>query len=168
MKKLLFLLLSAPLFASAQDCTMLRRDRDPYTKEVRINTGQMLVGNGHKLSVEATAKEIDIFFVLSANGACFNDQSTMVTNFTGTRTRSTYKNAGTMNCEGFFHIIFRNGHEPVYGLKKLLDQKVSAFTFGEGKDALVITLTEEQKEILQRSLSCLVNEAKGLLPPPVQ
>ncbi|GAB4091919.1 hypothetical protein [Flaviaesturariibacter terrae] len=166
MKQILLLLLAAPLFSSAQDCSMLRRSRDPYTKEVRITTGQMLVGNGHKLSVEATLKEIDFFFVLAANGACFNDESTMVINYNGTRLRSTYRHGGTMNCEGYFHILFRNGYEPVAGLRKLLEQKVATFTIGEGKDALVITLTEEQKDILQKSLTCLVNEAKGLLPPP--
>ena len=165
MKKYLLLLLLAPLFADAQDCAMLRRSRDPYTKEVKITTGQMQVG-GHKLSVEATAKEIDFFFVLSAHSACFTEDSTMVANFDGTRLRSTYKNGGTMNCEGFFHIVFRNGQEAPSGLRKLLEQKVSNFTFNHGKDAIVVTLTEEQKEILQKSLNCLVNEAKGLLPPP--
>ncbi|RYY59714.1 MAG: hypothetical protein EOO12_15945 [Chitinophagaceae bacterium] len=140
MKKYLLLLLLAPLFSDAQDCAMLRRSRDPYTKEVRITTGQMLVG-GHKLSVEATTKEIDFFFVLSAPGACFTEDSTMVANFDGTKLRSTYRNGGTMNCEGFFHILFRNGQEPVAGLRKMLDNKVRIFTFGSGKDALVITLT---------------------------
>lgn len=165
MKKYLFLLLLLPVFARAQDCAMLRRSRDPYTKEVKITTGQMQLGS-HKLSVEATTKELDFFFVLSADGACFNEDSSVVVNFVGTRARATFKNGGTMNCEGFFHIIFRNGQEPVSGLRKLLEQKISTFTFGEGKNAIVITPTEEQRDIFQKSLTCLVAEAKGLLPPP--
>jgi hypothetical protein len=165
MKKYLLLILLAPLLGNAQDCAMLHRDRDPYTKEVRITTGQMNIGS-HKLSVEANLKDIDLFFVISTAGICFNEDSTVVVNYAGTRSKSTFRNGGTLNCEGFFHIIFRNSHTENSGLRRMMEQRTSGFTFGKGKDAIVINLTEEQRDILQKSLSCLVAEGKTLLPPP--
>ncbi|GAA4330469.1 hypothetical protein [Flaviaesturariibacter amylovorans] len=163
MKKLLFLLLSAPLFSSAQDSCSLKSDRDPYTKEVRLSTGLIRLGD-HKFSAEANAKEIDLFFALGGDALCFNDQSSAVVNFSGTRLRNTYRSGGTMNCEGFFHIIFRNTPETSYSFRRLFEQRIGVISITNGKQTVEIKLTEEQKDLMQRALSCLARDAKGLIP----
>ncbi|RYZ24425.1 MAG: hypothetical protein EOO16_00655 [Chitinophagaceae bacterium] len=166
MKKLFLLLLSAPLFAAAQDSTVackLRTERDPYTKEIRYSTGVLRIGN-YQVTGEASAKEIDLFINLSGTGACFNDQSQVSVTYTGTRLKNSYKNGGTMNCEGYFHLIFRNTPETQYSLRKLIDQRIATLTFGTDKNATVITLTEEQKDLVQNAFRCLATEAKKLIP----
>jgi hypothetical protein len=166
MKKLLLLLLTAPLFAAAQDSTApckLRTERDPYTKEVRFSTGALRIGN-YQITGEASAKEIDLFINLAGTAACFNDQSAVQVTYSGTRLKNSYKNGGTMNCEGYFHMIFRNTPETQYSLRKLVDQRIATMTFGTDKNATVITLTEEQKDIVQAALRCLVTDAKTLIP----
>jgi hypothetical protein len=165
MKKLLCLLLTAPLFASAQDAApecKLRTERDPYTKEVRLYTGILRVGS-YQLTGEASAKEIDLFIALTGTGTCFNDQSNVQVTYTGSRLRTNLRNGGTMNCDGYFHMIFRNTPETNYSLRKLIEQRIAAFTFGTGKDAVVITLTEEQKDLVQQALTCLATQAKTLI-----
>ncbi|RYY98668.1 MAG: hypothetical protein EOO11_07380 [Chitinophagaceae bacterium] len=163
MKKLLFLLLSAPLFATAQDSCALRSDRDPYTKEVRLSTGIIKLGD-HKFTAEANAKEIDLFFALSGDALCFDDQSNAVVNFSGSRLRATYRSGGTMNCEGFYHMIFRNTPETSYSLRRLFENRIATVSFNNGKQTLVVTLTEEQKDLVQRALSCVARDAKSLIP----
>jgi hypothetical protein len=166
MKKILCLFLSAPLFAGAQttsvDCK-LRTERDPYTKEVRLSTGALRIGS-YQITGEASSKEIDLFISLTGTGACFNDQSSVQVTYTGSRLKNTYRNGGTMNCEGYFHMIFRNTPETQYSLRKLIDLRIATLTFGTGPEAHVITLTEDQKDIVQGALSCLATQAKTLIP----
>jgi hypothetical protein len=167
MKKFFFLLLSAPLFAGAQDAAApdckLRTERDPYTKEVRLSTGALRIGS-YQITGEANAKEIDLFISLPGTGACFNDQSSVAVTYTGSRLKNTFRNGGTMNCEGYFHLIFRNTPETQYNLRKLIDLRIATLTFGTGKDATVITLTEEQKDLVQQAFGCLATQAKTLIP----
>jgi len=165
MKKYLLLLLSAPLFSQAQDCA-IRKERDPYTKEVKVSTGFIQIGQG-KVNIEANAKEIDVFFALGS-GLCFDDQSTLAVNFAGSRIKTNYRSGGTMNCEGFYHFIVRNTPETHYSLKKMIDNAVNTFTFTSGKVVTTLTLTDEQREALQKGMACLTTEAKTLIPPPVQ
>lgn len=162
MKFVLGLLLLLPFMASAQDSCQLKRDRDPYTKEVRISTGFIAVGS-NKVSVDALAKEIDFFFMLDGS-KCFNDQSTLVVNFEGSRLKQTFRSSGTMNCEGYFHINFRNTPSTNYTLQKLANLRVSSLVFKKDKEETMVMLTEEQRTIFQKAISCLIRDAKTLIP----
>ena len=163
MKQVLSLLLLLPFFASAQDTCGLKRSRDPYTKEVRISTGFISIDN-YKVSIDAVAKEIDFFFMLDGS-KCFNDAAQVVINFEGTRSKQTQRNTGTMNCEGYFHVTFRNTPATNYSLQKLATMKVSSFVFKKDKEETMVMLTADQQVVFQKAVACLIAEAKTLLPP---
>ena len=165
MKQLFFLLLTLSFAAGAQDSCKLKKARDPYTKEVRLSTGTITIGS-HKVTIDANSKEIDIFFILSstAEGNCFNDASTVTVNYAGSRLKTSFRNTGTMNCEGYFHITFRNTPSTNYNLQKLATQKVGTLAFSSGKVTTTIAVNEEQQAILQKAIACIASEAKTLLP----
>jgi hypothetical protein len=165
MKTILSLLFLLPLFSSAQDSCKLKKDRDPYTKEVRISTGFIELGD-HKVTIDANSKEIDIFFTLgsSKDGICFDDKSTLNATYAGGKLKTTFRSFGTMNCEGYFHVTFRNQHSPNYNLQKLMTQKVGTFAFINGKNVTTVTLDDETQLLFQKAVTCLVNEAKTLIP----
>src|SRR5258705_12168933 len=106
MKYSLIIAVLFPLFLGAQDCK-IKRTTDPYTKEVRLSTGFMQL-DGASLSIEADGKEIDFFFSMDGKEKCFTDASTAVIIYEGTKMKGSFKNGGPVNCEGIFHIIFRN------------------------------------------------------------
>lgn len=160
MKPFFFFLFLAPFFAAAQDSCQLKTTRDPYTKEVKLTTGFVSIGS-NKVSVDAVAKEIDFFFMLEG-GKCFDDQSTLIVNFEGNRVKQTYRSSGTMNCEGYFHINFRNTPVTNYGLQKLSSLKIHSLVFKKDKEETTVLLSEDQKEILRKAISCLSAEAKTL------
>jgi hypothetical protein len=165
MKTILTLALFLPFAAFAQDSCHLKKDRDPYTKEIKLSTGYISVGS-HKVTIDANSKEIDIFFILGSTeeGKCFDDQSKASVLYSGSRLKTSFNNAGTMNCEGYFHITFRNTPATNYNLQKLMQQQVGSIVFTNGKVSTTVTLTEEQKTILQKAITCLATEAKTLLP----
>jgi hypothetical protein len=162
MKRVLFFLLICPFFATAQDTCGIKRDRDPYTKEVRLSTGFISVGN-FKVSIDAVTKEIDFFFMLDGS-KCFNDQSQLVVNFEGSRVKQTYRSSGTMNCEGYFHIAFRNTPGTSYSLQKLATLRVSSFVFKKDNEETMVMLTADQKVLFQRAVACIIAQSKTLLP----
>src|SRR5262245_55670248 len=110
MKVIIAVFLLLPLFIVAQDSTgavcKLIRDTDPYTKEVKLSSGFMSL-QGATLTIDADSKEIDFFFVI--DGKCYEDESTVFIFFEGSKAKTTYRNTGSMNCDGYFHFIFRNG-----------------------------------------------------------
>jgi hypothetical protein len=164
MKTIFSLLLLLPAFSFAQDSCKLKKDRDPYTKEVRISTGFITLGD-HKVTIDANSKEIDIFFTLGStkDGICFDDKSTMNATYAGGKLKTTFRSSGTMNCEGYYHVTFRNQHSPNYNLQKLMTQKVGSFAFINGKTTTTVTLDEETQLLFQKAVTCLVNEAKTLI-----
>ncbi|MDB5252795.1 MAG: hypothetical protein JWP27_1964 [Flaviaesturariibacter sp.] len=162
MKQFLSLLLLLPFLAGAQDTCGLKRDRDPYTKEVRLSSGFIAVGN-NKVSIDAVAKEIDFFFMLEP-GKCFDDNATLTVNFEGSRVKQTYRSSGTMNCEGYFHINFRNTPGTSYSLQKLATLRVSSLLFKKEKEETTVLLSEDQKNLFRKAVSCVIAQAKGLIP----
>jgi hypothetical protein len=165
MKAILFLLFLLPVFSFAQDSCKLKKDRDPYTKEVRISTGFIQMGD-HKVTIDATAKEIDIFFTLgsSKDGICFDDKSVLNATYAGGKIKTTLRSSSTMNCEGYFHITFRNSPSPNFNLQKLMNQKIGTLAFVNGKTITTVTVDEATQVIFQKAVTCLVNEAKTLIP----
>jgi hypothetical protein len=163
MKSILLAAALFPLFVSAQDCKLVR-DTDPYTKETKLSSGFITLQGGAlgSLTIDADSKEIDFYFTVTDK--CFNDQSTLFVFFEGTKTKGTYHNAGSMNCSGDFHVIFRNGASTNTQLQKLGTVKVTQFVFNNAdKKPTTITLTPEEQDIFMKSASCVITEAKTLV-----
>jgi hypothetical protein len=161
--RLLFLCLSVlPLFASAQNCR-LKKSVDPYTKETRLSTG-MISLDGTNLSIEADSKEIDFFFSMVRQETCFNDASTAVVSYDSTRIKGTFRNGGSVNCEGFFHIIFRNSPGTNALLNRLITQKITSIVLtSSATSKTTIELSSDDAQKVRYLAQCLVTEAKTLI-----
>jgi hypothetical protein len=145
----------------AQDCTLLR-ETDPYTKLTRISSG-FLDLSGASVTVDADKKEIDILFSFKTD-RCFEDGSTAVISFTDTKLKLNLRHAGTMNCEGLFHFIFKNGPTVNYQLKKLATMKVNQIIFKDRNEKEIpVLLNSEMQEAFLRAVQCVSTEALTLL-----
>lgn len=142
-------------------CT-IKKETDTYTKETKLSTGFMRF-NGATLTIEGNKAETDFFFVV--NDKCFNDASTMQVFFEGSKMRTTIRNAGSMNCDGYFHMIYKNTLQPTTILKKMAMQKVSQFIFmANDKKELIISLQPAQQQALMEAVTCMLVETDKLLP----
>jgi hypothetical protein len=166
MKKLILLLFLAPLFVAAQDCK-LRKEIDQFSQLPKLTSGfaKFDADVPFQLSVDATKTDITFFFLLkNGSSSCFDDQSTLVLTFEGNR-KVTLRNAGTMNCEGYFQLTYRNTATTSAAVKRLTTQKINVLTFTSGKTVTTINLTVEQKDKFQKMATCIANEAPSLLKP---
>lgn len=169
MKHILFLLFHLPVFSFAQDCA-IRKEKDQFTQADKLTTGFMPFQKGMKriqLSLDATAKEIDFFFSLNSGneGKCFDDASTAVVTFEGGRLKSTYRNTGSMNCQGLFHFTFKNSPSTPSALQRLATKKVlSILIKGSNNVETLISLDEEEQQRLMQAVNCMIQESKSLLP----
>lgn len=166
MKKLITLFFLFPFFSFAQDCT-LKKSVDPFTHQTKLSTGfQNFTNNGQTvaISADATEKEIDFFVWFKGDGKCFDTESTANVIFEGERTKAIFRNSGSMNCDGAFHFIFKNTPTTQSWLNRLINKKVASikFTGSHGKET-VLTLTTDQKAVLQNMATCIAAEAKTLL-----
>lgn len=160
MKLTLLVLSLLPLAVLAQDCKLIK-EKDPYTRETKVSTGFMELQGG-TVTVDADSREIDFFF--SIPGKCFNDASTVFIYFDGAKNKTTYRNAGSVNCDGNFHFKFKNGQATNTVLQKLSTQKVAHFIFvGSDKKEITIDLIPEQQESFMKAVNCLVTDAKTLI-----
>ncbi len=160
MKFFLLFLFLLPLFATAQDCKVIR-ETDPYTKETKVSSGFVTLQRA-TVSIKADSKEIDFFFIVE--GKCFNDMSTVYIFFEGNRVKTTYRNGGSVNCDGYFHFKFRNTANTTGPLQKLSTQKVAQFIFtGNDKKEMIVSLLPEQQETLMQAAACVSTEAKTLI-----
>ena len=159
----LFALLAIAGTAFSQDCKLIR-ETDPYTKETKISTG-FLTLQGGTLNIEADSKELDFFFSLPDR--CFEDESTVFIFFEGSRTRTSYRNAGSMNCDGYFHFKYRNNASTNTVLNKLSTMKVSQLIFTDrDKKEIVVALLPAQQQALMEATACMVTESKTLIKTP--
>lgn len=160
MRFLFFAVLLLPVIGLSQDCK-LHRDTDPYTKEAKLSSGFISIPGG-SLSIDADAREIDLFFII--NEKCFNDGDQVQVFFKGMRAKMTYRNTGSMNCDGYFHIKFRNGASTPALLQRFSTYKVDQFSFmGTDKKEKVVTLSEDEQNQLQQLATCVINEGKTLV-----
>jgi hypothetical protein len=168
MKLIVAALLLFPLCCPAQDCK-LTKTTDDFTHEIRLSTGFIpfnTISDRILLSIDANNAEVDFFFSLNGAGdtKCFDNASTATILFDGTKLKANFKNNGTMNCEGLFHINFRNLAATPYALQRLATQKISSIRLiGNNKAETNIILKEEQKDLLMNMAACVVKEAKTLL-----
>jgi len=160
MKYILILLFLMPIISVAQNCN-LKTTRDPYTKEIKITTGMVTLNSG-QYSIEATKTGID--FMFSLQGKCFDDASTASAFFEGTKLKTNFRNSGTMNCDGLFHISFRNTNPTQTALQNLGSKKVSSIRFKDntGKET-GISLTADQQQTFMDYISCIITESQKLL-----
>ena len=164
MKRLLFILLTLPSIVFAQDCG-LKKEVDPFTQQPKLSTGFMkFAATGNRFSLNLVADGKEIKFLFSLGEGCFDDQSTAVFSFDSTRTKSTQRNGSSMNCEGIFTVVFRNGTTTPSALQKMTLHKITAITITDNtKKKIEITLKDEEKQQLMEKAACLVNEAKALI-----
>jgi hypothetical protein len=165
MKQLFFVLFLFPLFLLAQDCK-LKKETDPFTHETKISTGFIPFNNGGlklSISVDATPTEVDFFFWITGDQKCFDDASTAVFNYEGERLKGNFRNSGTMNCEGSFHVSFRNVATSPSALDRITNKKINSIKLTNGKIITDIIFTPEQKEQLMAMAACVVKESKSLI-----
>lgn len=166
MKYLLVLVFIWPVVALAQDC-MLKKSADPFTHETKLSTGfQNFTGNGVTVSIsaDATAKEIDFFVWIKTPGKCFDAESTAQVIFEGERSRTNLRNAGSMNCDGAFHFVFKNTPTTASWLNRMTTKKIATIKFtGTGEKETVLSFSDEQKALFQSMASCIATEAKTLI-----
>ena len=172
MKYLVPLICLLPLFTSAQQPTQaagqpsvanckLVKETDPYTRETKLSSGFITL-QGASLTIDADNKEIDFFFAVSDK--CFNDASTVFIYFEGSKTKTTYRNSGSINCEGYFHFVFKNGITTPTVLKKLATQKTANFIFtGTDNKATTVSLLPDQQKTLMDIAACMIEESKTLI-----
>ncbi|MGE5521901.1 MAG: hypothetical protein ACM3VS_18405 [Candidatus Dadabacteria bacterium] len=167
MKYSLLLLLCLPFFSRAQDCK-LTKSTDPFTHETKLSTGFAPFNYGVakvSVSADATPSTIDLFFWVRNEGACFDNTSTALIIFEGEKSKNIYKNGGSMNCEGAFHISFKNSASTNFQLQKIATKKISSIKLtGTNKTEINLTLTEDQKTLLMNMAACAVNQGKTLIP----
>ncbi len=162
MKYFLAIIFLSPLYSSAQECK-LKRTTDPYTKEVRISTGPIQL-QGVTLSIDADGKDIDFFFSMDGKEKCFSDASTVAVMYEGTRMKGNFRNGGPVNCDGIFHLIFRNLASTPTLLQRLVTQKITSLQFtGNNKSQTTVTFSPEEQQILMNRSDCLIKEAKTLI-----
>ncbi|MEP7373077.1 MAG: hypothetical protein ABI675_06765 [Chitinophagaceae bacterium] len=167
MKFISLLIILFPLFLYAQDTTAaackLIKEKDPYTRETKLSSGFISLQTGASLNIDADSKEIDFFFTVPDE--CYTDASTVFIFFEGTKVKATYRNTGSMNCDGYFHFNFRNGAGTPSGLQKLATQKVTSFVFSgnDKKKPTTISLLPDQQKILREITACMIAESKTLI-----
>lgn len=161
MKSILLIGCLFPLFVAAQECKVFT-DTDPYTKETKLSSGSISLQGGSSVSVEADSKELDYFFII--NDRCFNDQSTLIIYFEGSRQKVTYRNSGSMNCTGYFHFIVKNSATTPLQVQKLSTIKISQLEFTDSdKKKVTLTLAPDQQETFMKSAACVTEQAKKLI-----
>jgi len=161
MKYILVIYIFFPFFSEAQECK-LNREKDPFTKEIKISTGFIPLDGG-SVTIDATSAEIDFLFSIEGADRCFDNNSTAFVFFEGTKLKLTARNGGSMNCEGLFHFIFRNTASLPSMLTKMTTQKINRFVFkGNNNKESTINLSPADQELFMTLADCLVNEAKAL------
>lgn len=162
MKYLIAVLLSLPLFVSAQDC-QLKKGTDDMTSRPTLSTG-FISFEDFSLSMDANSKEIDFFFLVKVGSKCFDENSVVTVVFEGRNQKTEYKNTGGMNCDGTVHVIFKNLAFTSSQLTKLGTKKpISiAFTDSNGKTNTV-TFTPEQQKIFMERANCIATQGKTLI-----
>lgn len=162
MKFVLLLILAMPLTLLAQDCKLIK-ETDPYTKERTISTGFIPLTRA-SLSIDARKAEVDLLFSVLGADRCFTDASTAAIFFVGSKVKQSQRNGGSMNCEGLFHIIFRNTATPAPFLRKMATQKIEKIIFtGTDKKEITISLDPDQQQVVMELAACIVKEAPALL-----
>ncbi|MFT3936232.1 MAG: hypothetical protein QM726_21565 [Chitinophagaceae bacterium] len=163
MKYFLLSLLLLPFAAMCQDCN-LKKGVDDITSKPTLSTGFMDL-QGNTLSIDVSTKEIDLFFVLSGpNVKCLNEETEVTFVMEGGKQKIELRNSGSMNCDGIFHVIFRNSAYTNSQLQRLGAKKIVSIQFtGSNPKPYIISLVPDQQQMLQTNINCVVAQAKTIL-----
>jgi hypothetical protein len=163
MKCILFCIYILPFAALAQECGF-KKGIDAITSKPTLSTGFIEL-QGNTLSIDINNKEIDFFFVLTGtNVKCLDEETSITMVFEGGKLKSEFKNYGSMNCDGIFHLIFKNSAYTPSPLQKLAAKKIVSIQFtGSNPKPFIISLVPEQQQMLQTTISCVIKEAKTVL-----
>ena len=163
MKRFFSIIFLLPLLSFAQDCK-LKKTKDQFSQEPKLSTG-FVPFSSTTLSIDADGKEIDFLFTITnkSDERCFDDASTISFVFEG-KQKSIFRNTGTMNCEGLFHVTFKNLQTTPGNLQRLITKKITAISLtGNNKSVTTITLGPQQQRELMNLITCIVNEGKTLI-----
>ena len=165
--KLFSILLFLPLFSFAQDCKF-KKETDPFTHAVKITTGFVpftsTSGTNFSLSVDATSTDIDLFFLITGDAKCFDNESAAVINYEGDRLKGNFKNNGSMNCQGAFHIGFRNVAYTPSNLERMSIKRINSIKLtGNNNVVTELTIKPEERNILMAMIACIIKESKTLI-----
>lgn len=168
MKKLFAIFLLIPIFSRAQDTTApackLIKETDPYTKEIKLSTG--FIGlDGASVTIDADSREIIVLFSLEGAEKCVDNNSVADVYFEGLKSKTMSRNAGTMNCEGLFQLIFKNTrNSPTTMLQRILTRKITHIIFtGNSGKPFTVNVGPKEQEALMSLANCLVTDAKSLI-----
>ena len=168
MRYLLLLLVFIPFLAPAQDTTAsackLIRETDPFTKETKLSTG--FIGlDGASVTIDADSKEIIVLFSLEGADKCVDNNSVADVYFEGLKSKTMSRNAGTMNCEGLFQLVFKNSRNtPTTMLQRILTRKITHIIFtGNSGKPFTVKLGPKEQEALMALANCLVTEGRMLI-----
>lgn len=163
MKYLLFIVLLLPAAIRAQDCA-LKKGQDPITSKATLSTGFIELPGG-TLSIDVNNKDIDFFFVLESGLIkCLDEETEATFIFEGGKMKNEFRNSGSMNCDGIFHINFRNSAYTPSQLTRMSGKKIIAIEFkGSNPKPAVITLTPALQQSLMNTIGCVTKEAKTVL-----
>ncbi len=166
MKYILLILLFSTGIIHAQEPVAnckLTRETDPYTKLTKLSTGFIPLDGG-SVTFDADAKEVDVLFTIEGADKCFDNNSTAYLFFEGSKSKSSMRNGGSMNCEGLFHFIFKNAAGTTSLLQKMSTQKITHIIFtGNNKKETTVNVPENDRQALMAMAACLVAEAKTLI-----
>lgn len=165
MKHWFFICLLLPAAIKAQDCN-LKKDQDLLTNKPKLSTGFIELDNAI-LNIEVSGKDIDFFFVIKNKAAnCFNDESEVLVTYEGGKLKNEYRNStGYTNCEGVFHLVFRNSatYTPS-GLQKLIAKKAISFLFtASNSKTTLVALNDAQQKLIVQLATCIAKDAKTVL-----
>jgi len=163
MKYLLICICLLPFVGMAQDCN-LKKGQDDITSKPTLSTGFIEL-QGNTLSIDINSKEIDFFFVLTGPTVKCLDEATEV-NFIyeGGKLKQEFKNYGSMNCDGIFHVIFKNSAYTNSQLQRLAAKKIVSIQFtGNNPKPYIISILPDQQLMLQNSINCVIKQAKTVL-----
>lgn len=164
MKYLFIICLLVPVFSFAQEDCKLKKTIDQFNQEPRLSTG-LVPFSSTSLAIDADAKEIDFLFSVKnqSEEKCFDDASTISFVFEG-KQKANFRNTGTMNCNGIFHVTFKNLATTPSALQRLASKKITAISLtGNNKSVTTITLGPQQQQELMDMIACLVKEGKTLI-----
>jgi len=163
MRYLLFVIFIMPVLASAQDCS-LKKGQDAMTSKPTLTTGFIDL-QGNTLSIDISSKEIDFFFVLnSAAVKCLDEETELTVVYEGGKLKQQFKNYGSMNCDGIFHLIFKNSAYTNSQLQRMTAKKIVSIQFTSGtQKPFIISLLPDQQLSMQNTIACVIKEAKTVL-----
>ncbi len=169
MKLIVLLALFFPFYLSAQDSTaacVLRYEKDLFTHEEKISTGFISLKGG-SLTVDADSKELVFLFTIEQENICLDQNTVAEFYFEGLKSKTQARNAGTMNCNGLFQLVFKNSQNtPVTLLQRLGTKKLTQIIFSnEAVNLAVINIPPDTQEKLMQIISCICSDSKKLLLP---